>query len=102
MEHFQSVRLFGFRSGPMICLTRSGSKFLQKLTMIKDASNEERVKQLTHLCLMEVHALINRMNPFQIQGLFGSSLQFHPNFKSTFYKQIVQNQIRHCILQCLI
>ena len=37
---------------------------------------------LTHLCLRELPALINWVNPFQI--LLGSILQFQSNFKSIF------------------
>ena len=49
---------------------------------------------------MEFSALINWTNPFRIEGLFGSHLQLHPNSKSTFRKQTVQNLSGRHILSC--
>ena len=59
-------------------------------------SDQPCFRLLTHLCLpgIEILAITNRMNPFQILGLLGSILQIHSNFKWTFCKQTVQNLIK--------
>ena len=39
---------------------------------------------LAHVCLIEFPTLINWMNPFPIEGLLSSNLQFHLISLSTF------------------
>ena len=55
-EHYQSVKWFGSRSGPMFCLSCSGSKLFGKVIIRRQiAASKERVKndfflfQLKHM-----------------------------------------------------